>query len=315
MQHSVHLSMVTCIPLRCAGKMLHEMFFSTTSGLEKSSITTRFAEECLRHSKIRHPNIVQLIGIHFAPKSPVPTLIMELMPQSVSQIVENYPNIPSHVKWSILLDVAVGLLFLHSQSPPVIHRDLTANNILLTENMKAKIADLGVARIVDINPSKLTTAPGTPSYMPPEAFIAQPVYNAKLDVFSFGNLIIHISIQVWPIPLVEMHRADPDEPGKFTLVSEIERRADYLIKMKDGHPLKTLTTRCLQNDPRLRPATAEVVKQLEGVAASDPPPFSNSLDMLRELATKSKEVCGLQEKMEELKVCMLLNKDSVHVGF
>ncbi len=279
------------------------MFFSTTTDTEKSAITARFAEECLRHSKIRHPNIVQLIGVHFVPKSPVPTLIMELMPHSLTETIESYPNIPDHVKWRILLDVSIGLLFLHHQRPPVIHRDLTANNILLTESMRAKIADLGVARIVDINPAKLTAAPGTPSYMPPEAFIAQPVYNAKLDIFSFGNLIIHLAIQVWPIPLIEMHRADTDEPGKFTLVSEIERRGAYFSKMGAQHPLKAMATRCLQNDPRLRPTTAEVVNELEAVAAADPPPFPNNLDMLRELASKSSEASGLREKMEELKVC------------
>lgn len=170
--------------------------------------------------------------------------------------------------------------------------------------MRAKIADLGVARIVDINPAKLTAAPGTPSYMPPEAFIAQPAYDAKLDIFSFGNLIIHIAIHVWPIPLVEMHRADPDEPGKFTLVSEIERRAGYLSKMGEPHPLKSLATRCLQNDPRLRPTTAEAVQEMEHVVSSDPPPFTNTLDLLRELSSKTKEASGLWGKIDELKVLL-----------
>ena len=49
---------------RCAGKRLHEVFFSDTSGQEKQAITDRFVEECLKHNKLRHPNIVQLIGIY-----------------------------------------------------------------------------------------------------------------------------------------------------------------------------------------------------------------------------------------------------------
>ena len=289
---------------RCAGKKLHEIFFSETSRREKQSIIARFAEQCLTHSKLRHPNIVQLIGVYYSPGSRVPTLVMELMPLSLASALERYPDIPSHVKNVILLDVSLGLYFLHDRTPPIIHRDLTANNVLLSESMRAKIADLGVARIVNINRAqmsmRMTATPGTPCYMPPEAFIAKPVYDAKLDVFSMGNLIVHMSIQEWPIPLMEMFCPDPDQPGRLIAVTEVDRRADYLDRMGEGHPLTSLATRCLQNDPRLRPTTSEIVQEMEDAIANNPPPFSNTLEMLQRINNLDGNVQNLEAQVTTL---------------
>ena len=294
---------MTCFH-RCAGKKLHETFFSETSRREKQSITARFAEECLTHSKLRHPNIVQLIGVYYMPGSRVPTLVMELMPLSLASALERYPNIPSHVKNVILLDVSLGLYFLHNRTPPIIHRDLTANNVLLTESMRAKIADLGVAKIVNINRAqmsmRMTATPGTPCYMPPEAFIAKPVYDAKLDVFSMGNLIVHVSIQEWPIPLMEMFCPDPDHPGRLIAVTEVDRRSDYLDRMGKGHPLTALATRCFQNDPRLRPTTSEIVQEVEDANANNPPLFSNTLEMLQRIKNLDGNVQNLEAQVTNL---------------
>ena len=100
--------------------------------------------------------------------------------------------------FSILLDVLYGLLHLHSQTPPIIHRDLTAANILVTCDMKAKIADLGISKILsELNPllaSAQSALPGTLGYMPPEALVEEPQYGTKLDVFSFGVVSLYAAI-------------------------------------------------------------------------------------------------------------------------
>ena len=108
-----------------------------------SYLVDRFVEECLHHSKLRHPNIVQLIGVHFPDHSLlVPTIVMEYLPMTLAQCLCKYPQLPVHMEGSILLDVASSLDYLHRQSPPIMHRDLTANNVLLTNHMQAR----GVAR-------------------------------------------------------------------------------------------------------------------------------------------------------------------------
>ena len=70
---------------------------------------------------------------------------------SLTNYLEQNKIIPNHIKKSILLDVSHGLLYLHTQTPPIIHCDLTANNVLLTSDMKAKITDFGVSRIFELD--------------------------------------------------------------------------------------------------------------------------------------------------------------------
>ena len=110
-------------------------------------------------------------------------------------------EIPLSIKLSILLDVSYGLLYFHSHTPPIIHRDLSANNILLTTDLRAKIADLGVAKLLDIQTQvafSQTKAPGSLHYMPPEALEEVPAYNCKLDIFSFRHLTLYVAGQGLP---------------------------------------------------------------------------------------------------------------------
>ena len=96
---------------------------------------------------------------------------------------------PEEINYSILEDVAVGLQYLHDRQDPIIHRDLSANNVLLTGDMRAKISDLGVAKILNTNPirmSTMTKTPGTQCYMPPEAMVHKPRYNIKVILVLFN---------------------------------------------------------------------------------------------------------------------------------
>ena len=60
------------------------------------------------------------------------------------------------ISYGILRDVALGLVYLHEHSPPIIHRNLSANNVLLTSNMNAKLSDMGVAKILNLIPAQMT---------------------------------------------------------------------------------------------------------------------------------------------------------------
>ena len=110
------------------------------------------------------------------------------------------PHLPISLKCSVLEDVASGLLYLHKRNPPVIHRDLTAKNILLTSHLAAKIADMGNSHIIDMKPGRLAKTlsklPGTLVYMPPEALDDRHSYGPPLDVFSFGHLALFTVLQV-----------------------------------------------------------------------------------------------------------------------
>ena len=183
----------------CAGKKIHETLVEQ-GNFGAENIATKYVEECQLMSDLRHPHLVQFLGVCFLPNSTLPVLVMERLLTSLDELLEHNPDIPLSLKRSILADVARGLVYLHSRSPPVIHRDLSAKNVLLNSAMVAKISDLGNARIVNFQPGQLARTlsriPGTMVYMPPEAFEATSKYGPSLDSFSFGHLSLFTITQV-----------------------------------------------------------------------------------------------------------------------
>ena len=255
-----------------AAKRIHANFFKIGNSDDIKYITSTFVRECKLTSILRHPHIVKFLGVCYQSRSSteLPALVMECLDTSLHEYLESTVDVPVRMKVSILYDVAQGLLYLHSQEPnPIIHRDLTARNVLLTSKRVAKIADLGVARIVDLKPGQLeatmTRGPGNIIYMPPEAMGPHAKYNTSLDVFSFGNLSLFTLTQVFP-DLKAATFTDPDS-GMITGLSEIDRREDsfmILRKYFEPHDSLTMLTRdCLQNLSVSRPATFEIVDRLQ----------------------------------------------------
>ena len=98
----------------------------------------------------------------------------------------------------MLEDIAKGLLFMHTQSPdPIVHRDLTAHNVLLTSTLVAKITDIGNSSFAELatkHDGGVVYPPGVKVYMPTE-YEEKKVF-PSLDVFSYGHLTIFIVTQV-----------------------------------------------------------------------------------------------------------------------
>ena len=268
--------------LKCAGKKIHELLLEQG---DASYTVRRFEEECRLLSQVRHPNIVQFLGVYFQQGVRAPILVMEFLPTNLTSCVERYDILPKEISYSILQDVALGLCYLHSQTPPIIHRDLSSNNVLLTANMTAKISDLGVARILNLTPlqvSRMTQTPGTPAYMPPEVMVASPKYDTSVDEFSYGIMMIHMFSGQWPEPQVGPSRI---EGGKLIPVTEAERREKFFEAIEDSHPLMDLIHRCINNDPQLRPHAGEIIRRVSRVATQFPASFANRLEMLRRIQT------------------------------
>ena len=183
--------------LICAGKRMHELLLKAENEGVPEMIQ-KYQQECQLMSSLCHPNITQFLGLCFLPGIQLPLLVMERLETSLDDLLENMPNIPMSLKRSILENVVSGLLYLHERNPPVIHRDLTARNILLTSSLLAKITDMGNSRI--LRPGQvvrtLSALPGTLVYMPPEAQDDTHYYGPSLDVFSFGHLSLFTIIQV-----------------------------------------------------------------------------------------------------------------------
>ena len=247
--------------LPCIAKGLHDILLGRGGNLpireaDKEAMMAKFHYECALLGNLKHPNIVQFLGVHRS-KDRDEWLVMEYLHMDLAKCLEMYPDIPLPLKLSILRDVSYGLLHLHSQAPPIIHRDLTAPNILLTQGMSAKIADLGVSKIFDIRQvqrSVHTAAPGTWAYMPPEALIPDPKYDAKLDVFSYGVLTLYVANQEFPT-VYELQI-----PPLVTKKQEIQiyKRKPWVDKMGVAHPLYSVVMSCLKDHPDHRPTSREL---------------------------------------------------------
>ena len=195
-----------CDDLLCAAKIIHETLFDPI--MEKSIelqkehrlLMKRFEQECEFLSTIKHPNIVQFLGIFQEPDTQLPVLLMELMDNSLTHFLESAAqSLPYHIQVNICHDIILALSFLHSND--IVHRDLSSNNVLMIGNLKAKVTDFGMARLGDHSLLlTFTQCPGTDVYMPPEAVQDKPVYTEKIDCFSFGVITLQILTRQFPQP-------------------------------------------------------------------------------------------------------------------
>ena len=284
--------------LKCAGKQLYPVL---EQGVEDT--VRRYEQECRLLAQIQHPNIVQFIGVYFEEGSRVPILVMEFLPTTLARCIDTYSILPEEVSYSILHDVALGLYHLHSHTPPIVHRNLSANKVLLASNMTAKISDVGVARILNLTPqqmSHMTCTPGTPAYMPPEAMRANPGYDPRIDQFSYGILMIHVLSGRWPLPVCEAARPDPRNPDQLIPVSEADRREYYLQDISTAHPLMDLILRCISNDPLRRARAEEMVQQIGDIVHQFPPSFADRVEALQRIETETNEKQALKSESHRL---------------
>ena len=303
----------------CAAKRIHEVFmdFSEIPAAEIRKSADQFVRECKLMSTLRHPYIVQFLGVCFLPGSKLPALVMERMLTSLHDLLEPESNLtrpsqpedekrffPLCLKCFILHNVASGLAYLHERSPPIIHRDLSGRNVLLNSGMVAKIGDLGVALIVPgvrAAAATMTKGPGAIVYMPPEAIEEKHVdekgqhgtnsvkYDASIDIFSFGVISIFTLCQTFPCNLLAPTYREGRQHKART---ELERRERYMrmiySQLREKHPLIQMIEGCL-DFPEERPSIREVLRLLEEARAEerDEQTDMNKLELLQALQTNS----------------------------
>ena len=283
-----------------AVKEIHSIFMNEVSEPEFQAFRQSFLRECEQSSRLHHPNIVRFFGIYLPPGARVPSLVMERLHCSLTNLLEQTPVIPIGTKLSILYDVSLGVRYLQSSVPSIIHRDLSSNNVLLSKGMEGKIGDLGTARLVDPRrQSQMTKAPGTVDFMPPEALAANPQsvrYGRELDVFSFGCVMLHTLSHQWPTP------SEPvvTDPVTFEMKarSEVERRRSYFDRIDRSRlgVLIPLIESCLSNLPKNRTSIVALCEQLEGLVDSEHVPTVVTLQ--QEIQTKNNELQNNEQEIQ-----------------
>ena len=248
----------------CAAKSFWKKF----SEDQRASVIKKFTTEFNILSYLRHENIVEYIGATFKPGCDLPLLIMEKLTTNLQKFLERNknPGLPLPLKLSILQDTVNGLHFLHTRRPSaVIHRDLTATNVLLDLNNRAKIADFGNSCVIDVDVAttvSMTCYPGTPLYSAPE--VISNVYGIPIDIFSFGHLALFTISQVEPQSI--LIAVEILESGEMKARNEVERHARHFEVvyqyLESNHRIISMIKECLHNVPRRRPTTLQIMNIL-----------------------------------------------------
>ena len=283
-----------CDELPCAAKILHPTLFETHDpGARK--IMERFERECQFLSGVRHPRIVQYLGVSRDPESGLPVLLMELMDSSLTQFLERSEDpLPFHITVDICHDIALALAYLHSNG--ILHRDLSSNNVLLIgPGNRAKVTDFGMSKLADANlrMTPMTMCPGTQAYMPPEALDDPPVYTNKLDCFSFGVLDIQILTRQFPDPTQRFKTIEISDPrvpyGTVKVpVPEVERRQSHIDRVNPAHPLLSVALDCLKDRDRERSSAQELCHCLAVLKES--PRYAESVQQAQRATTDGESV-------------------------
>ena len=300
---------------RCAAKRLHEILLEDQSVGGVAKLLSNFEAECLTWSKLRHPGVVQFLGVHMDRRSRLPVLVMEKMDTSLRMYLENHSKeeFPLHQKAFVLRQVTQALAYLHSQNLPLVHHDLSSNNVLLNVvSFMTKVSDFGMSRA--INPTAFTrksSIKGTQAFMPPEALHNPPRYNEKLDVFSFGNVILHTLTHEWP---------DPGPPTRyegevFVGLTELQRREQCveLFNAQEKQLFQPIVCQCLENRPDKRPSSVMLVQELRHIESTLPrgSHVAAPIEYLRQQLSAKEEECRQQAEVIKEKDEALKEKDGV----
>ena len=299
----------------CAAKRLHEILLEDQSAGGVAKLIGNFEAECLTWSKLRHPGVVQFLGVHMDRRSCLPVLVMEKMDTSLRTYLEDHSKekFLLHQKAFVLRQVTQALAYLHSQNPPLVHHDLSPNNVLLNvASFVTKVSDFGMSRA--INPSAFTrksSIKGTLAFMDPEALHDPPRYNEKLDVFSFGNVIISTLTHEWP---------NPGPPTKyevdvFVAVTELQRREHYVVKFTahEKQLFLPIVHLCLENRPDKRPSSVMLVQKLRHIESTLPRGghVAAPIEPLHQRLSAKEEECRQKDELIREKDEALKDKDGV----
>ncbi|CAL9115768.1 unnamed protein product [Musa textilis] len=238
----------------------------------------QFMNEIQILSRLRHQRLVILYGCtshhsrelllvyEFVSNG---TLAHHLHGSPASQDILTWPT-----RLRIAIETADALAYLHAVNPPVIHRDVKTNNILLDSNFHVKVADFGLSRLIPKDVTHISTAPqGTPGYLDPEYHQLFQLTD-KSDVYSFGVVLFEL---ISSKPAVDMTRNRSEINLANMAITRIQKgELEQLVDTALGYQSdevtrKTITMvaevafRCLQSDADMRPPIKEVLEVLQAI--------------------------------------------------
>ncbi|KAH7690904.1 Non-specific serine/threonine protein kinase protein, partial [Dioscorea alata] len=227
-----------------------------------------FRNEIHALTEIRHRNIVKFYG--FCSTENFNFLAYEYMERGCLGATLRSDQEAMKLDWvkrvSIVLDIAHALSYLHHDcAPPIVHRDITSNNILLNEEYKACVSDFGISRLLKSDSSHWSLLAGTYGYMAPELAYVMKV-TEKCDVYSFGIVSLEVIHGIHPGDLL-------NNLSSSMLVKDI---LDPRVPLHIADQLATsqvlsvifIAMQCINTDPQSRPTMNQVSQRLSSLKSS-----------------------------------------------
>ncbi|RZC63386.1 hypothetical protein C5167_025162 [Papaver somniferum] len=252
-----------------------------------------FESEIRALTKIRHRNIVKLYGYCFYTEKQLSFLVYEYLERgSLANILRDSEQVASF-DWikrvKFIKGMANALSYMHHDcTPPIVHRDISSNNILLDSDYEACVSDFGIARTLKPDSSNWTSLAGTYGYVAPELAYTMKV-TEKCDVYSFGVVTLEVLFGAHPTEFISSSftlssassLSSPSEIFidqsmllKDVLDPRLEAPEDDVIANEIMHIVK-FAFLCVHKDPQTRPTMQEISTELSSARSRPnfPSPF------------------------------------------
>ncbi|KAM3393554.1 hypothetical protein ACQJBY_014338 [Aegilops geniculata] len=235
----------------------------------KESIFNREIEALVQ---IRHRNIVKLFG--YCSSSQGKFLIYEYMVRGNLAETLRGNERAIELDWRrrihIVLDVVHALAYMHHDcSSPIVHRDITSNNILLDLEFRACISDFGTAKILNIDGRNITRLAGTKGYLAPELAYTENV-TEKCDVYSFGVLVLELFMGSHPGDLLStLSSAARNNDVRLQDLLDTRLVLPDAKTASEIYCVISIAARCLEPNPSYRPTARRVSGELSATKACE----------------------------------------------
>ncbi|CAA7017082.1 unnamed protein product [Microthlaspi erraticum] len=241
------------------GAVYHGLWFGSDVAVKVFSkqeyseeLIQSFRKEVSLMKRLRHPNVLLFMGAVTSPQRLC--IVSEFLPRgSLFRLLQKKT---SKLDWRrrihMALDIARGMNYLHSCSPPIIHRDLKSSNLLVDRNLTVKVADFGLSRIKHETYLTSKSGKGTPQWMAPEVLRNESA-DEKSDIYSFGVVLWELATEKIPWETL----------NSMQVIGAVGFMNQRLEIPKDIDPCWiSLIESCWHSDTKLRPTFQELMEEL-----------------------------------------------------